>query len=699
MKKIFVLLIVFLWTMDYGLLTICFASQPQPGQIELAIAKGCHFYNLGKLNEAMMEFQIVLAQDPANQTAENYINKIWSRFRDTGISNWELSEEITGYRNSLNARKKIQITDHQKPVLPYQDKPYERFINQTSFGFHDRSFEASADKSFDPDGSFIAEHVRMDEPINNWQNTISLDARYHDNSHEDARLRRIMYSLSEPGGLRFIAGDTSTSLSRYTMRGLYYRGVNLSVNNDVNEIKILWGATPHFLTKTQDHPNRDNGYIYPRKVFGIRDTFRVNDSYKVGVSFMALKDSERVRTIDTNYNPKENKIVAIDQAIDAVPDIWRIETENAYSRSDEDRTDKAILIKEEKLRDFAHYIRSAIEIPKFRLINSYERLGPDFRSYSDLASTSVTWLSGLTSDREILDNYLEYRPFDFDPLYMDLSFSRIRNNLDDDNDVEMNRQTNYGAGLRFIPEEYEWLPQAALRLKFLNTLGVPGSQYASNDVSDRDIIFELSKRLYGTDLNTSYTNRKTLDNIETFGTYADIYNIRAAKELTDMVLLSTGWSHSSTYRDQNGSEGTTAREDFFDINTALRLWAGANLSFGYSYENDMDTTGILGDTKINTYSTTFSWPFSKYFLNSGTELVLAPYFTYQLSDGQTTENKNRYVWTAALDATYNLAKDHKIVLSALYRQDENHYYDPVTDSASSGIEDRRLLLTYQKIFQ
>jgi len=669
-----------------------FAAEALPSDMALTIARGCRLYDLGKLKEAMAEFQAVLKEDPKNPAASDYLNKIWIKLNETGVTSQELSEQITGYKNAINARRRIEITDQQKPALDYGGKPYERFINQTSVGFNNRKFGSSSDTSFDPKGAFVAEHIRLDQPQNEWQNTFSLDARYHDNSHEDLRIRRIMYSLSNPNGMRFIAGDTSTNLSRYTMRGMYYRGVNFALKNEVNDFKILWGETPHFMTKTTEHPNREKEYIYPRKVFGVRDAYKVMDGYKIGVSYMELKDSERVRSIDPSYDPKLNRVVAIDQSIEAVPEKWNIETESAYSTSDEDRTDKDILVRGKQLKDFANYIRSELTIPKFRLVNSYERIGSDFRSYSDLASTNTLGIAGITSDREKIDNYLEYRPFEFDPIYMDLSFSRVRNNLEHKSNMEMTQQTNYGTGLRFSPDIDNWLPQSAIRLKVMNTLSVPGSDYASNDVSDRDIIFELAKKLYGVDLNTSYTYRKTIDNIETFGSYTNIYNIRAAKEITDMILLSGEYMHSDTTKNQDGSEGRTNGQNFINLSTGLRLWAGANLSLDYSYQDLSDKTGMLQDEKTNIYSTTFSWPFSHYFLNSGAELSFAPYLTYMITDSR-KDIASHSTWTAALDATYQMGKGHRLSADFLYRNDQDN-------AISSGdTEDRRFLLTYQKIFQ
>lgn len=671
--------------------TLSFAEPMMP--VELAVAKACHFYDLGNLKEAMMEFQIVLKQDPGNKAANDYINKIWARLNETGISSWELSEQETGYKNALNARKKILITDQEKPVLGPNDKPFQRFINQTSIGKSDRYLSGTTDTSFKPHGLFISEHIRMDEPINDWQNTFSLDGRYDKGGHEDIRLRRIMYSLSRQGGMRFIAGDTSTNLSRYTLRGMYYRGVNFSMNDERNEFKILWGAEPHFMARTEDNPGRKENYIYPRKVFGMRDAFKVMDGYKVGVSMMDLRDTARVRSIDANYDPKLNRVYSVDQSIEVVPEKWRIETESAYSTSDEDITGQDILATngEKTLKGFSNYIRSAIQMPKFKLINSYERIGADFRSYSDLASTNITWLSGITSDREILDNYLEYRPFDFDPIYLDLHLSRVRNNLEKENNLQMNKLTDYGAGLRFSPDIDNWLPQAGIRLKVTDRLGVPGGLYQSNDASDRDIIFELAKRLYGVDLNTSYTRRKAIENTETFGTYSNIYNIRAAKELTDMVLLSTEYSHSDIYKNQDASESAVGKDNFINLSAALRLWAGANLSLDYSYQNRTDTTGMLGDAKGNIYSTTFSWPFSRYFLDTGGEFNIAPYLTYMLDESR--KDSNHYIWSAAMDATYQIAKDYRLSANFLYRKDQGNSTD------YGFAEDKRFLLTYQKIFQ
>lgn len=802
MKKIFALLLITAILFPHNAL----AAVAQPVDVEFSVARACHFYDSGNLKEAMAEFETVLKQDPYNKAACEYMEKIRTKINETGISKEELNERITGYRNVLTARKKIEITDPYKPALDRGQKPYDRFINQTSFGYNDRHFETDTDKSFTPDGFFVTEHIRMDnalkspitagpkkrmpkpkrtskwneftfdatksydpdkqklsfcwdfgdgatsnEPVtrhaytiqgdytvtltvkddsgltcdtamaqqiikvypdvldpspgpetymttvgDDYQSTFTLDALYHDDSYDSARIRRIMYSLSNPGGMRFIAGDTSTRLSRYIMRGMYYRGVNFALNDDINEFKILYGAAPHFMAKTTGGVNKDqNIYIYPRKVLGARDAIKIMDGYKVGVSFMELRDSERVRTIDPNYNPKLNRVFSIDQSIEAVPGKWHIETENAFSTSDEDRSDKDIFSRDDRLKDTANYIRSEIALTRFRLINSYEIIGTDFRSYSDLASTTTSWVAGLTSDREKIDNYLEYRPFQFDPIFLDLYFSRIRSNFDRDVDIPTMRDKNYGVDLKYTPENETWIPQSAIRLKVMDKFGTSGSQYASNDVSDRDIIFELAKKLYGVDLNGSYTYRNEVDNIDTYKTYSNIYNIRAAKELTEMILFSAEYEHYDIYDDQD----TVGGMDYLNLGTALRLWTGANLSLDYSREDRSDKTGRLQDSNINTYSTTFSWPWSHYFLDSGQEFNIAPYFTYQLSQGETAESKNRYIWTAACDANYQLAKDHRISASFLYRQDENDYYDPNTTSSSRAIEDRRFLLTYKKIFQ
>ena len=671
----------------------CFASQPQ---VELSLAKACYFYDTGNLSESFKEFKSVLSKNPKNKTASIYIDKIISRIEAIYLSQLQTPEKLLGRRNALIARKKTEMSGREKYVSCPQE-PYQRFINTTGVGYNERKFDGAMDRSFYPDGLFAEEHLRMDTNIQDWQNALSMNIRHRENGSEDTRIRRLTYSVSGPAGPYFIAGDTSTRLSRYTLKGVYYRGVNFSLCTEKNKFKVLFGAPPYFKARTLEKPNIDTGYIYPRRIFGIRDAYNPVENYQVGISFMELRDYEKIRSINDSYNPKLNRVVSVDQDIEIIHGRWKIQTENAYATSDEDRTDEDIFTLEKELKDTAHYIRSSYQTPKFRLINSFERIGADFRSYGNISSTGAR-LSAISSNKEKLDHYLECKPFEDGQVYLNFHFSRIRNNLDKDNDIETNRLTAYETTARFIPKDCCWIPESAVRLNISNTLLIPGSLYASDEVSDRDIIFELAKKIYGIDLGISYTRRNTLDNIDTFKTYSNIYSIRAAKELTDLIMLSTDYRHSNAHKKENGEPGMVGREDFFNINAALRLWAGADLSLGYAYENDTDATGICGDTKMRTYSLIFSWPFNKIFLDNGTELMLIPYFSYQYGDGRTSENKNRSILSAVFDATYAIAKNHRISLKASYRDDINRYYDPDTDNSTTQTEDRRLLLTYQKIF-
>ncbi len=674
----------------------------QPVQTELAIAKGCYLYDSGKLNEALTEFQAILLKDPNNQAARDYVDKIWLKLHENGITSSELNEEILGYKNALYARKKIEINDQERLISSKDDESFTRFINNTTIGYNRRRLGEGTDTSFYPGGFFVEEHVGMNSSSKKYQQDISMDVRHHENGHDDTRLRRITYSINNNAGTGFILGDTSTQFSRYTLRGMYYRGADFYSNGEKNSFKILAGVVPHFMAKTSTKQTNDRNYIYPRQVYAVRDAYKPVDSYTVGVSYMELRDSESVHDIDTNLDPKLNRVVSIDQNIVLVPNKWKIQTESAYSTSNEDRSDTDILVTDKNIKDFANYVQSVIQTPRFKLVNSYESIGPDFRSYADLASTTSSWLSAITSDREKIDNYMEYQLFESNPFYFDLNLSRVRNNLGNESNmgnIEMNRQTNYGGGFRYIPDEDQWMPQSSIRLKIMDTLSTPGSEFVSNDVSDRDIIFELAKKIYGVDLSTSYTRRKEIENIDTFGNYINIYDIMAAKQLTDMILLSASYSHSDTQKSPNGDVGTTGRGDFFDINAALQLWAGANLSLGYGYDDTSDNTGITNEGRINIYSATFSWPFNKYFLSNGSELTLMPYLTYQLNNGQYGDNKNRAIWSAALDATYTMPRDNRISLSALYRNDMNWNYSVPIGSSSTEVDDYRFLLTYQKIFQ
>ena len=74
MKKIFCALFVFLSIISYLNIRPAFAeSQATVYLVELGVA--C--YDLGKYEEALSEFNKVLLINPANKTAQDYINKIF----------------------------------------------------------------------------------------------------------------------------------------------------------------------------------------------------------------------------------------------------------------------------------------------------------------------------------------------------------------------------------------------------------------------------------------------------------------------------------------------------------------------------------------------------------------------------------------------------------------------------------------------
>lgn len=660
--------------------SVCFARQTKPIETKLILAKALHFYSMGKLDDALTQIETVLIRDPQNPLAREYLSKIFSRIYETQECRNSQKPERLGKISSEIAQSRIDIGVEKPYIYIPGNEIYERFINTFSTGYRRQQAEASSDTDFDPSGYFIEEHFRYDDDtVPGYQSTFIGDIRYHDNDHEDGRMRRGTYALSNQD-MRFIVGDTATRFSRYVMRGIYYRGLSLYTKSDKDALRFVGGAVPTYLTDTEE-------WIHPRSIYGLRGERRFSDRYSAGISMMHLIDSNRVRTINSAYNPKNNYVISFDEAIEVIPDMWRIKTETAYSYSDEDRTDEDIIIKEETLSDYAHYFRSQIRMPKFNLVNLYERIEPDFRSYADISS-STTWYADLTGDREHIYNFLEYYPLD--SIYTSLFFSRTRNNLDSDSDVETNERMFYGHELRLIPPPEARWPRFSIRTHFENARSNPGSVSTSDDVSDRDIIFELCKRLYGIDLTTSYTNRKRIENIKTYATYSDVYSVSAAKELSERVLLNLAYLYDHSDEKQDGRYSTSAIEEDFNINTSMRLWDTSNLTLGYAFERDKDFVDAQTEAKRNSLFTTFGWPFSRTY-RWDRKLTLNPFISYHLATDDNS-TRDRSVWTANLDSSYSPTEDQKISMEVLYRQDQDD-----DQNGESKTDEYRLLLTYRAL--
>jgi len=661
----------------------CLANETRNPQAELIVAKAAHLYAMGRYKEALMELEIALVKDPQNPMAREYLSKVFSKIYEKEKPRDVIKQERLGRIHSDVAGGKIQIGVDDPYIWTAAYQPYRRFINTFSSGYRRHDAEISADTSFDNRGFFMEEHIRYDDTKTNpgYQSTFLGDVRYHDNSHEDGRMRRGTYALSNQD-MRFIVGDTSTKFSKYVMRGIYYRGLSVSLDSGKNLVRLATGAVPAYLTNEEE-------WINPRRIYGARVLHKMSDRYQVGVSAMHLIDSRRVRNIASTHNPKNNYIVSIDEAIEVIPDMWRIKHESAYSYCNEDRTDEDVLLRNRTLRDHAYYMKSQIRFPGFNLVNEYEYLGPDFRSYADISGTN-TWLADIASDREHTYNFLEYYPLD--SIYVNLFFSRTTSNHDNDVECETNKRMAYGHQLRVVPSPKARWPQLSIRSRFEDATSTPGSEFTSDDTSDRDLIFELSKRLYGIDLNTSYTNRKRLDNINTYATYSDIYSVSAAKRLTERVLLNTAYSYTHSDDEPDSGTSTSIIDEYLNVNTSMRLWDTSNLTVGYGYEKDKDFTDSTAEAETNSLLTSFGWPISKIY-KSGRKLTLYPFLSYQLATSD-NDNKDRSVLTASLDSSYCPTDEQKFSVEASYRQDADDDQNGLSET-----EEYRFLLTYKSIIE
>ena len=96
---------------------------------------------------------------------------------------------------------------------------------------------------------YMAEGMKLEGTMSDYKYTATATVNYYniDNIRENKRLNNATWWMKNEK-VRFIAGDTSSYLSRYILNGVNYRGVNLKMDlyknmfNDVNDnITFLYG--------------------------------------------------------------------------------------------------------------------------------------------------------------------------------------------------------------------------------------------------------------------------------------------------------------------------------------------------------------------------------------------------------------------------------------------------------------------------
>ncbi|MBI3322430.1 MAG: hypothetical protein HYZ94_01975 [Candidatus Omnitrophica bacterium] len=337
---------------------------------------------------------------------------------------------------------------------------------------HRRDADPRSDQASDPEGLHVSEHVEADvEGRHNVRGKFVMDLEGFRNGHNDLRYRTVLADFYQ-GDHHFALGDTASFPSPYFLRGSRLRGVHALLPGDRHEFQAMLGAYPVWLE------SRDE-YIYPRKVFGLRDKWDFFDErLKLAGGLLQTRDTGRIRAEDSNpgartgvgNSVRDNLVMSLDQELKLIPEVWYLKASEAWSDTDEDLNDNRFG-DSTKFKDYAMTVESLLVQPWGQWVSRYEHTGPDFRLLTDLPSGAVNNPKTLSQDRRLVEQFIDFKPIGF--LDLDVEASWQRNNLNDRQDVEQTRQSWYTADLGVLVP-YGWV-RPRVRASMIDTVSVPGA--------------------------------------------------------------------------------------------------------------------------------------------------------------------------------------------------------------------------------
>jgi len=502
--------------------------------------------------------------------------------------------------------------------------------------------EANADQIFDERGWQYHNLWMAEGDAGGWRHVLRGAVDGYQNGDNDLRPRQLSYQIRRDDA-RVTVGDIRSYLTLhktmdpsnplashtgYTLRSTQLRGIDLQLLTERNDFHLMAGGAPFFLGPSDE-------YIYPRTIFGVRDSYAFTTWYRAGVGASYVRDEdERTGHINAAIQPRETAILAFEQDLKPIPGHWEINTENAYSVTDDNLRPNRFG-ENVKLKDTAHSVFSEWRWPAIRVLGAYERIGPEFLAPSDIATIGTINSKNVSADREHLT--LRVYPRRLGPLFGDLLYARTRNDLDDDDAVEMTREhwiTAQG-GLQ-LPRRW---PQPGGRATFIRTTSVPGSRFSAASRWVYDLSGDLRTRWWGIHWTGGYQYLQTANDDWTGfdDEYRRTVSLQAGRPLWPGGYLSTRVVRT---RAQDLFNNTTLRshtERESHVTLSSRLWSTASLSASYTYQ-DRGATLVVDPALqtaaggvIQTVSSAFAWPITKR-LRHGRTLTLAPSLHFHYAD-------------------------------------------------------------------
>lgn len=505
------------------------------------------------------------------------------------------------------------------------------------------------------------------------------------NGHNDFRYRKLLGDFSK-GGARFSAGDVASFPNPYLLRGSEFRGVNLLLSGETHRLQTFFGGYPVWLERRDE-------YIYPRTVLGLYDQWKgPGERFTLGAGLAQTRDSEKIRSIDTDRQPRDNLLFTMDQTVKLIPEVWFLKAAQGYSVTDdnliEDRFGDT-----RKLKDTAWMLESRFIQPWVRWRSYYERTGPDFRVLTEIPSGAVNNPKAVTSDRWFMNHFWDFDPLG--PFDLDLGFSQYRNNLDDDATVAQTRQhwATANLGIR-VPEDW---PRPRLRASWIDTVTTPGPTSSASQSRIWDLRGELAHRLHSLRVTEFLTYRTELpmkdrvdfDEEEQWG-----MGLRVGAPLGDRFFASARYAYEAFDELFNERRERGMRHEV-NLSGGLRLWSSASLGLSYSFLTGklIDPASVnLTHAQGHLGSVTFGWPYQRRSPDLRRSWSAHPSMELYFSDFNQGLQK-RPLAAGRLKLGYAVLEDWRVELGGEF------HYDHDDEGLNVRTEESRLWLLWESQWQ
>ena len=556
-----------------------------------------------------------------------------------------------------------------------------RLVGQTRITHRHSDAETHSDKVFDERGWQYNTQWLAEGDTANWRHTVRASVDGYQDDRNDLRPRQFSYQMKREG-VRITTGDVRNYLTHhkvndpsnplenytgYTLRSTQLRGLDVQLNSDQNDFHVMAGVAPYFLSASDD-------YIYPRQIYGARESYQFVPWYRAAIAGSYVRDrDEPIEHIDSTIQPRETGIVSVEQDLTIIPHHWAINTENAYSTTDDNlRPDR--FGNNVKLKDFAHGVFSEWHWSAVHILGTYERIGPQFRAPSDIAAVGTINSKNVSADREHIT--LRVYPKRLGPLTSSFMYGRTQNNLSDQSDVERTREHWITAeGALDLPAPW---PRPSLRGTFIRTITVPGSEFEAPYRWTYDLATDLYKQWATIDWTAGYQYWQVADDDSTGfdNEYRRAFSLQAGRGLWPGAYVS---GRGSWARVQDRFDLTTMRrhnELDSGLTISSRLWSTASLSVGYDYQ-DLGAPIVVepavqtaGGGITQTVSSAFMWPYT-WRLRGDRTFSLAP--SIQASYVDSSDDLQRhYTVGERLTARYAIRDNWRWELMCEHRRDRDN---------------------------